>query len=164
MQGRWGEIRYFERSEFDSPDQYGSGDLMCYDFIRLLDEARDIAESINLVEGTNVVFKINSGYRTREHNSKLRNSSPNSSHLKGLAADIKTRNGIDRRIILNSLITVGLNCRIGISRSFIHVDMDIEKSHSYWLYPSMKLNVLSVNNGIMAYANKIKKCLLSKIR
>ena len=46
--------QYFHISEFDSPDEPGSGAGMSHKFLRMLDEARDIA---------GVPCKINSGYR-----------------------------------------------------------------------------------------------------
>ena len=36
-------MRYFTLSEFDSPDQVNSGEMMDSDFLAMLDEARDCA-------------------------------------------------------------------------------------------------------------------------
>lgn len=110
------ELNYFKLEEFDSPDLKGSGDKMDKNFLEMLDEARDIAE---------ISFKINSGYRTPEHNKKVGGVN-GSSHTKGLAADIACTDSRSRFIILNSLMLVGFN-RIGVSKNFIHVDNDPDK-------------------------------------
>jgi hypothetical protein len=49
------ELKHFKLSEFDSPDLPGSGKNMNPDFLKRLDEAREIA---------GVPFNINSGFRT----------------------------------------------------------------------------------------------------
>ena len=117
-------MRYFKQIEFDSPDELGSGVKMDKKFLTLLDLARGVA---------NIPFRITSGYRTVNHNKYILGKS-NSSHLKGLAADISVTDSRSRSIILNALISVGFN-RIGIGKTFIHVDVDVNKSsHVYWLY------------------------------
>ena len=94
------------------------------DFLVMLDEARSIA---------GVSFHINSGYRTRVHNERV-GGSKNSSHLRGLAADIRCRNSSERFLIVAALIAAGFN-RIGIANSFIHVDNDSVKTPGVaWLY------------------------------
>jgi zinc D-Ala-D-Ala carboxypeptidase len=115
---------YFNLSEFDSPDVKGSGALMDDTFIDMLIDARALA---------NIPFIISSGYRTEKHNKKV-GGVKNSSHLKGLAVDIKCTDSISRFIILNALQQVGFN-RIGIAKSFIHCDIDIDKPKNViWTY------------------------------
>lgn len=93
-------------------------------FLAKLDEAREIAD---------IPFKINSAFRTPEHNAKI-GGKPNSSHLRGLAVDIRAVDSRTRFIILGALIKVGFN-RIGIAKTFIHVDDDQEKSGKVvWVY------------------------------
>jgi len=93
-------------------------------FLAKLDEAREIA---------GIPFKINSAFRTPEHNAKV-GGKDNSSHLKGLAVDISATDSRSRFIILGALIKVGFN-RIGIAKTFIHVDDDKEKSgRVVWVY------------------------------
>jgi len=116
-------VKYFKFSEFDSPDEIGSGNQMNKDFLKLLDIARESAM---------IPFKINSGFRTVAHNVKCGGVS-NSSHLKGYAADISCTSSAQRIKILTSLFEVGFT-RIGISKSFIHVDNDFKKTDSVWLY------------------------------
>lgn len=121
---RFTQVEYFSHKEFDSPDIINSGLLMDNDFVLLLNEARKVA---------NIPFIINSGYRSKSHNAKV-GGKKNSSHLKGLAVDIKCTNSRDRYIIIKALLSVGFN-RIGINKSFIHVDIDESKKHSVsWLY------------------------------
>ncbi len=116
--------KYFTLDEFDSPDEKGSGSNMNKEFMQLLDLARGIA---------GISFKINSGYRTAARNKKAGGVS-GSSHLKGLAADIAVNNSKERYIILQALLKAGFN-RIGVSRSFIHVDLDKTKASCViWTY------------------------------
>jgi uncharacterized protein YcbK (DUF882 family) len=107
------EYQYFKFSEFDSPDEPGSGAKMEPVFLELLDKAREVA---------NVPFKITSGFRTLEHNHRV-GGSQNSSHLRGYAADIACNSSMQRYRILMALIKVGFK-RIGIANGFIHVDCD----------------------------------------
>ena len=117
-------MRYFLFDEFDSPDLEGSGEKMDSDFLEKLDQARSVA---------NIPFKINSGYRTEEHNKKV-GGKANSSHLRGYAADIHVNDSRSRSIILTALMEVGFN-RFGIGNTFIHVDNDPEKkSNVIWVY------------------------------
>lgn len=97
---------------------------MNQEFLDKLDQARELA---------NIPFKINSAYRSPEHNAKI-GGKPNSSHLRGLAVDISVRDSRSRFIVLEALIKVGFN-RIGIADTFIHVDLDKEKSDKViWTY------------------------------
>ena len=118
-------LKYFKISEFDSPDLKGSGRNMDPNFLKKLDKARAYS---------GVPFKITSGYRTIEYNSKLKNSTVTSSHIKGLAADIAIKSSRDRFLILEALIKEGF-CRIGIAENFIHVDDDYDKALKIiWYY------------------------------
>ena len=116
-------MRYFKHSEFDSPGT-NTGQLMDPYFLQLLDKARTHAQ---------IPFNISSGYRTKEQNKKV-GGVPNSSHLKGLAADIICSNSSDRYTIINALIFVGFH-RIGVHKGFIHADNDLSKpGYVIWLY------------------------------
>ena len=93
------------------------------DFLAKLDKAREFAK---------VPFVINSAYRSPEHAESIKN--PTSSHIKGLAVDIKATDSRTRYKVLNALIHVGFN-RIGIADTFIHVDDDKDKSQQViWTY------------------------------
>lgn len=116
---------YFNYSEFDSPDLPGSGHrYMNPEFLKMLDNARHYA---------GVPFKINSGYRSKEHNFRI-GGSKQSSHMKGLAADISAKSSLYRYKIINALLAAGFT-RIGIADTFIHVDMDTDKVQNViWTY------------------------------
>lgn len=93
------------------------------EFLERLDTAREIAKR---------PFRITpgGGFRTVDYNNALirRNpdASPTSSHLWGWAADISATNSITRYSIINALILAGFN-RLGLGRSYIHVDCDPNK-------------------------------------
>jgi uncharacterized protein YcbK (DUF882 family) len=76
---------------------------------------------------------ITSGYRSPEHNETLSNASKNSSHLKGVAADIAVNNSADRIKIVAAAIAHKVR-RIGIHEGFIHLDQDKDKPNALWLY------------------------------
>lgn len=117
------KLKYFNISEFDSPDQPGSGAYMNPDFLKKLDKAREKA---------GIPFRINSGYRTEAHNRKVGGVN-DSAHLKGLAVDISTTPET-KEIIYNSLKSVGF-VRFGIGGNFIHVDDDLTKPNpAVWTY------------------------------
>ena len=96
---------------------------MNVEFLAKLDEAREFAK---------IPFIINSAYRSPEHPESIKN--PTSSHIKGLAVDISVRDSVTRFKVLNALIAVGFN-RIGVAGTFIHVDLDLDKSQNViWTY------------------------------
>ena len=106
--------KYFKKIEYN----------MNEDFLAKLDKAREFA---------NIPFIINSAYRSPEQNARV-GGKPNSSHLRGLAVDIRANDSSTRYIVLNALISVGFN-RIGVASSFIHVDDDKEKANNViWTY------------------------------
>ena len=120
----WEDYPDFSREEFDSPDVPGSGDNMQKKFLDQLQLARSM---------TTLKFNINSGYRTESHNAKVKGKK-NSAHLRGYAADIQCRYSRDRFTLINVLIKAGFN-RIGIAKSFIHVDNDPSlEPNVYFMY------------------------------
>ena len=121
--------KYFKLSEFDSPDRPGSGELMEPEVVQALDIARDIY---------GYPMKITSGFRTIEYNRSLIErgypASPKSSHLLGWAVDIAVPNSERRFLMIEALLDAGFN-RIGVGKSFIHVDLDPNKpSNKIWVY------------------------------
>ena len=126
-------LKYFKLSEFDSPDEVGSGSNMNYTFLEKLDQARGLA---------GIPFKITSGFRTEAYQNDLtrrgyktakKGTSP---HLKGLAADISVKDSRQRYIVINSLLLAGFT-RIGIADTFIHVDLSTYEGHRQnviWTY------------------------------
>ena len=93
-------------------------------FIEKLQEARNIAE---------MPFRINSGWRCKEHN-RFVGGSKDSSHLCGVAADISSKSSRTLYVIVASLIESGFT-RIGVANTFIHVDCDTSKRpNRMWTY------------------------------
>jgi len=122
-------MRYFNYTEFDSPDELGSGKQMSEKILEMLDLARAKFDK---------PIKITSGFRTEAYNKDLKargyKASSKSSHLKGLAVDIQCNNSKDRFELVDILLDVGFN-RIGIANTFIHADIDEDKpSHVIWTY------------------------------
>ena len=122
-------FKHFTWEEFDSPDAPGSGYMCSLDLLHKLNVAREHAKC---------PFKITSGYRTKAYNQDLQKrgykASVNSSHCKGLAADIAITDSKRRWTIINALIRAGFN-RIGVSETFVHVDIDYDKQqHVIWTY------------------------------
>lgn len=121
--------KYFQLYEFDSPDQRGTAENMNIEFLNKLADAREHAQ---------IPFVITSGFRTFKHNQQLiakgYKASTNSSHLKGIAADIQANTNYQRFVIIQALIVAGFT-RIGIGKNFIHVDADADKVNNIaWLY------------------------------
>ena len=106
--------KYFKNNELNMDEE----------FLQRLDEAREYA---------GIPFIINSAWRSKEDNKRV-GGKPNSSHLKGLAVDIKATSSRQRGLILDALRSVGFS-RIGIAKTFIHVDLDFDKDQDVtWLY------------------------------
>ena len=98
-------------------------DNMDEEFLQRLDQARAFAD---------IPFIINSAYRSPNHPLSIKN--PSSSHIKGLAVDIKATDNATRFKIIDALLFVGFK-RIGIADTFIHVDMDYDKRQDIiWTY------------------------------
>lgn len=148
-------FKYFNMVEFDSRalasdtgekyqkngKQYlrnSGADNMDLSFIKMLDKARDIIEKEwNVNNPTErIVFRINSGYRTQQFNDTLSQSVPNSSHIKGMGADISLSgyNTQQQEIVLNALRRAGF-VRFGLGKTYVHVDNDKTKpQNTVWNY------------------------------
>ena len=115
--------KYFNVDEFACKCGCGKNEIS-NDLITMLDVARGDA---------GVPFHISSGYRCPEHNKSVGGVSE-SAHTSGMAADIAVSDSRTRFAILSSLIQAGFT-RIGIAKSFIHVDIDDNKDPEVvWLY------------------------------
>jgi uncharacterized protein YcbK (DUF882 family) len=117
-------MKFFILSEFDSPDASGSGSRMDPHFLDLLDGIREEA---------GIPFHIISGFRTLAHNLEV-NGGPNSAHTRGMAADIQANTGRQKFLIIRAAVINGIK-RIGIGKTFIHVDADSTLPNpTMWLY------------------------------
>ena len=117
------DLKYFSLDEFDSPDEPGSGSKMCCKLLKKMDKIRGDFGS---------PLRVNSGYRTKEHNAIV-GGRVGSSHLKGLAVDLHCNNSVDRTNLLKAIYKNGIN-RVGIAKSFLHIDIDNNKPAACWLY------------------------------
>lgn len=117
-------MKYFDISEFDSPDAPGSGANMDAHFLELLDQIRGDA---------GIPFQINSGYRTAAHNMEV-GGGPNSAHTRGMAADIRATTGRQKALIVMAAARHGIK-RMGIGKTFVHLDIDSTLPNpTIWLY------------------------------
>lgn len=121
----WKKIRYFKPQEFDSPDETGSGFYsMNQKFIIMLD---------NIREEFRKPIKINSGYRTAQRNKDV-GGKFDSAHRRGVAADIHCDNSRDRFNLIQLAMIEGIK-RIGIGKTYLHLDIDKDKPQTViWLY------------------------------
>lgn len=115
--------KYFTESEFKRASPACSLSDMSGQFMKFLDEAREKA---------GIPFVISSAYRTVEHELS-RGRTGTSSHCKGIAVDIACKTSLNRLKIVSALLACGAK-RIGIHKSFIHVDLDYNKEQCIWLY------------------------------
>lgn len=108
------EYKYFTSEEVEGLNE---------EFIAKLDQARHIA---------GFPFVITSGFRTPEKNQSVIGAVPDSSHLKGLAVDLRVENDHEVSLIVDSCKAVGISRR-GIYvdgngvPTHVHVDLDAEK-------------------------------------
>ena len=124
------ESRDIDLSIFDSPDSPGSGS--CIDG-RLLSMLRQLESNT----GYPIFSWINSGVRSDYWNRKVGGVS-NSSHRipKCEAVDIKALNKTIRNELVRAAHQVGFK-RIGVGKTFVHLDVDASKSQDVaWGYPS----------------------------
>ena len=117
------KLKHFKKTEFTC--KCGCGEtVISDDLLYMLDKAREFAKK---------PFKINSGYRCKNHPESKKN--PTSSHIKGLAVDIECKDSNTRAIMMDALVYADFE-RIGLHKSFIHVDIDVvdKVSPVIWLY------------------------------
>lgn len=116
-------INYFSSSEFDSPDAPDSGLNMKKVFVEKLDSLR---------HHYGRPLKINSGYRTLDHNARV-GGSFDSAHLTGWAADIHCSDTLELKTLYALAKDLGFK-RVGQYRTkkgnyFLHVDLHPLKSY-----------------------------------
>lgn len=80
-----------------------------------------------------IKLKVNSGYRCEAHNRTVRGSST-SSHCRGHAVDVACEYSRERYEIIKIAMRLGIH-RIGIGKTFLHLDIDRHKDPEVvWLY------------------------------
>ena len=133
------KLRYFNLSEFSSPDDKTSYKKMDPKFLEFIDELR---------HRCGFGFYITSGFRTKAYHDSLTkrgyHTIPNSAHLKGLAADVRITDAKKRAMFIGHALEMcsdmNLPFRVGISGgkgkgSFCHIDIDETKSNPRgWVY------------------------------
>lgn len=94
------------------------------ELVDMLDELRDKC---------GFPFVINSGFRSVTHNTRV-GGSPNSAHLRGLAADIRILDSKSRMKFVKEALNLGF-VRVGIGNGYCHVDIDESQTPDVmWTY------------------------------
>jgi uncharacterized protein YcbK (DUF882 family) len=115
---------FFKESEFNRCVPPCSLQDMHHETMRRLDLARSVA---------GVPFVINSAFRTVEHE-KRQGRTGTSSHTTGRAVDIRCTTDRNRYLIITALLMADFD-RIGVHRTFIHVDDSPKHSEQViWFY------------------------------
>lgn len=109
------KLEYFKLKEFDC--KCCGKNKMHPDFLEMIDRGRKYS---------GVIYRINSGYRCKNHPLSIKN--PKSSHIKGVAADIRFNDSVHLALIIGGLGGAGFE-RFGINfkSKFVHVDADADK-------------------------------------
>ena len=112
----------FNRVEFECKCGCGKDDIK-----------DDLAVKVQLVRDLiKRPIRINSGIRCAQHNANTK-AKPTSSHVDGWAADLGYSGSAERYELLKAAMEVF--ARVGIAKTFIHVDVDPNKSpRVVWLY------------------------------
>jgi zinc D-Ala-D-Ala carboxypeptidase len=93
----------------------------------------ELAMKVQLVRDIlNRSIKINSGVRCPDHNATIK-ATMTSSHIGGWAADLGYSGSAHRYELLSAVFQIF--DRVGIAKTFIHVDIDANKTAGVvWLY------------------------------
>lgn len=116
------KIKHFKETEFACKCGCGSKSMDA-ETLTMLDVAREEA---------GIPFVINSGRRCEAHNRAV-GGSPTSSHMKGVAVDIRAKSSTARYRIVTALLKAGFT-RIGVYKTFVHADNDKTKSKGVMWY------------------------------
>lgn len=114
---------FFDEKEFEC--KCGCGLMnMHMSFVQRLDAVR-------IIYGDEII--ISSGCRCAKHNKKV-GGSRESSHLEGLAVDIRVKNSVERFHMVEAAMKAGIG-RIGVAVNFMHLDGNIYKlTNCFWTY------------------------------
>lgn len=123
----------FNKSEFDSKCGADMPENVYLNIVKLANQLQYLREQIGKP------IKINSGYRSPEHNKKIGGVS-NSQHLLGKAADIRV-SGIEPEVVRQHILDAidngeMLQGGVGIYDTFVHYDIRGKKAR--WDYRKNK--------------------------
>ena len=118
MNNHFPNIKWFKPSEFDSPDQPGSGHGMNMDLIIILNKIRTLIKRPII---------INSGVRSKARN-LLVGGVTDTAHLDGNAADVHVPDNNFRFWFIYYAQQFGI-IRLFIGKTYIHGDIDRNKPH-----------------------------------
>lgn len=96
----------------------------------LSDELLDRLDVVRSLCGFPLI--VNSAYRSYDYELE-QGRRGTSSHCKHIAVDIAIQSGEKRLKIVQNALRAGFQ-RIGIAKTFVHLDLDEEKPSSLWLY------------------------------
>lgn len=116
---------------------FGVWEFKCKDNSRVIVLDKALVELLEIIRlHYNKPLHINSGYRTVQYNASLKNSSPQSQHILGKAADIWLNDISPKQLYswLDSSYPNSLG--IGIYDTFVHVD--VREGKSRWDYRTKK--------------------------
>ena len=102
----------FSRSEFACACGCGFDDIKDY-HVEMLQKVRT---------EIGIPMVINSGCRCMGHNMDV-GGVPNSAHPRGEASDVACMDGTRRYTLISAALKVGFN-RIGVAKTFVHLDRD----------------------------------------
>lgn len=106
-------------SAYFAPGEFRRCTPPCY--IEQMDPAfLDRLDAVRAAAG--IPLELNCAYRAREWD-LAKGRSGNSAHTRGLAVDIRCNNSDTRWRIIRAAISCGIT-RIGVGRSFVHIDAD----------------------------------------
>ena len=118
----------------DLTANFSRWELECKCGCGLMNMQPEALEKMELVrEDVDRPLTASSGSRCPAHN-KAEGGKPLSAHLDGYALDIKTANGRERYEIVTAGLRAGFT-RIGVARSFVHLDCHPDKfPEVFWSY------------------------------
>ncbi len=111
--------KYFNENDFLKANPPCEISQMNEKFLHKLDACRELA---------GIPFRVTSAFRTIEHEIS-RKRSGKSAHTLGVAVDVACTDSISRFKIIKAALEVGIN-RIGIAKTFIHLDLATKATHA----------------------------------
>ena len=113
---------------------FSESEFACKCGCGLKDISIELVEKLQLTrEEYGCAMTISSGLRCKTWN-KACGGSVNSSHLTGLAVDIAMDDAVLRHRFIRTILGMGW-MRVGIAKSFIHLDIDYKKTKPViWTY------------------------------